>query len=361
MSIDIESYLQEISSENPCGEDLEYDAEFIELEDAIKGKPEVQIGETFQEAEPPNWREIIKSCENLLERTRDLRVLVSYFRALAATEGFSGVNQAILLIKALTESRWETIHPQLDPDDDNDPTERINILMTLCDFETTLKPLQNIPLVESKVLGKFSLRDVNIAVGKISLTNADDDDDDEAEEQSIQSNIDGAVQDCEIEQLQQTVTALNESLKNMEELEKFVTEKVGIVDAPSFAELKILLKEMASVTAGWLETRGVDEYSEGIESNGEDNEQGNGSSTGSAKVAVKQIPAGINNSQDVIKALNKICEYYHKNEPSSPIPLLLKRAIGLVGKDFMEVLKNLTPDGVDQFEVLSISRDDDEE
>lgn len=351
MSVDIENYLQEISAEEPCGDDLEYDADFIALEQDIKGKAEVQIGETFQEAEPPNWREIIKSCEKLLERTRDLRVLLNYFRALAASNGFNGVSEGLALIKSLTEARWDTIYPLLDPDDDNDPTERVNILMTLCDFETTLKPLQTIPLVESKALGRFSLRDIHIAEGKITPIKGDE------EEPATQANIEGAVQDCDIEQLKQTATAVSESLENLNALEKFITEKVGISDAPSFTELRQLLKEMVGITSGWLETRGVDEGSaagESAEENEEEGEAGDGAVT---KVAVKKIPAGINSSQDVIKALNQICEYYHKNEPSSPIPLLLKRVIGLVGKDFMDVLKDIAPNGVEQVEFLRGSAD----
>ena len=45
--------------------------------------------------------------------------------------------------------------------------------------------------------------------------------------------------------------------------------------------------------------------------------------------------------------------YYERHEPSSPVPLLLKRAKRLVAKDFMEILRDLAPDGVDQAERIS--------
>ena len=85
----IGSYLDEIDAEHPCGENLEYDPDFIALEQAIKGKPEQQIGNTIQEAEPPNWKEVRKETEQLLTRSRDLRVLIYYVRALLALEGYS--------------------------------------------------------------------------------------------------------------------------------------------------------------------------------------------------------------------------------------------------------------------------------
>jgi len=340
MSVNIERYLQEISPENPCGEDLEYDAEFIELEQLLKGKTEVQIGNTFEEAEPPNWREVIKACESLLNRTRDLRVLISYFTALVETEGFIGAEQGMLLINTLIETRWDTIYPLLDSDDDNDPTERINILMTLCDLETTLKPLQAIPLINSKALGRFSLRDLHIAEGKITPIT------DNNEELPSLANIEAAAQNCDPKQLQQTATAISNSLDYLNKLEKFITEQVGITNAPSFSELRKLLKEISSVMTTWLENLGVNE-------NDTEDLDDTEILQADTKIPTKKISAGINNSQDVIKTLNQICEYYAKNEPSSPIPLLLKRVIGLVGKDFMEVLKNIAPNGVEQVEFLS--------
>ena len=44
--IDVNSLLEEISAELPCGEDLEYDTEFGEMERTAQGKPEQQIGST---------------------------------------------------------------------------------------------------------------------------------------------------------------------------------------------------------------------------------------------------------------------------------------------------------------------------
>jgi type VI secretion system protein ImpA len=41
-----------------------------------------------------------------------------------------------------------------------------------------------------------------------------------------------------------------------------------------------------------------------------------------------------------------------KHEPSSPVPLLLARAKGLVFKDFMEVLRDIAPNAVAQAEAL---------
>ena len=48
----------------------------------------------------------------------------------------------------------------------------------------------------------------------------------------------------------------------------------------------------------------------------------------------------------------KIIEYYKKNEPSSPVPVLLRRAKALVGADFMTIIKDMAPNGVENVEVV---------
>jgi type VI secretion system protein ImpA len=69
-------------------------------------------------------------------------------------------------------------------------------------------------------------------------------------------------------------------------------------------------------------------------------------------VITKSVLAEINNNQDVIKALNLICDYYQKHEPSSPVPIFLERCKGLVGKSFLEVLEDIAPQGIEQVMVF---------
>ena len=343
MTIDIEKYLTEIEADNACGEDLEYDPEFIAFEQAVQGKEEQSMGDAVIEAEPPNWREVIKQADKLLARTRDMRVYVNYLRALTQTQGIIGLADGLQLLRNATEKYWQAIHPQLDVDDDNDPTERINILMTLCDFEIFLKPLHSVPLIESKVLGRFSLRDIQIANGSIAHTSEDNSD-----LPSITA-IDGAFQDCDEDELKTLIQSAAESLINLDQMEAFITEQVGINDAASFAEFRSILKEINAVYSGQAERLGLNESTD-ISEEADESSQSTGQS-GAEKV-VKTVPPGINNNQDVIKALNLSADYYTKKEPSSPIPLLLERVIRLVGKDFMAVLQDMAPNGVEQAEFL---------
>ena len=83
---------------------------------------------------------------------------------------------------------------------------------------------------------------------------------------------------------------------------------------------------------------------------------GDDGSAGESPVAVASTPRAapheINNRDDVLRTLDRILAYYERQEPSSPVPMLLKRARKLVTADFAEIVRNLIPDGMSQFENL---------
>lgn len=341
LAIDIENFLNPISADKPCGENLEYDADFLALANAIKGKPSA---EPNGEPEPPNWKEIKRDTEALLKRTIHLDLLVFYSRALIATGGFSGLQAALKLTKTLVEENWKTIYPELDPDDD-DPIERLNILTGLSDFETILKPLQRVPLIESPSFGLFSLRDINIANGKITAT----------DKTVNQSTIDGSIQDTNVEKLQLKFQEINSCLESIKNLENFLDTELGSGNTLNLSELKKLLKECSIFLSHSLNSKGVNE--DILDENQlviEDEKEG-GLTNG---VAVKSLTGSIENNQDVIRVLKEVCEYYKKNEPSSPVPILVGRSIKLVGKSFIDILKDVAPQGLDQIYVIRGEQDE---
>lgn len=330
--MDIENFLQEISADEPCGADFEYDSDFIALEKIAEGKPEQQIGDHIEPAEPPNWREVRGSAEALLARTHDLRVLTLYVRALLHTDGFRGLRDGLTLLRASVERFWETIHPQLDPDDEYDPTQRVNILMSLCDADAMLRPVRLAPLIEARAVGKFNLRDAQIASGKLAAA--------EGESAPSKSSIGAAMSAMGEEELKGVLQAVEDSIHALHGIEAFVTDQVGVSQAPNFAPLNDILKEArALVREG---TPGEIESEQGEnENNTPGFARGNAAGTGV-----------IGGRGDVVRAIDQICAYYRNQEPSSPVPILLQRARRLVDKDFVALLQDLVPDALGQFEII---------
>ena len=70
--------LPDLSAAAPTGENLEHHADFVAMERAAERKPETQYGDVITPATPPDWKEVEALATSLLERTRDLRVLVHW-------------------------------------------------------------------------------------------------------------------------------------------------------------------------------------------------------------------------------------------------------------------------------------------
>ena len=337
--VDVDALLQEISGDTPCGEDLEYDPAFGELERAAQGKEEQQIGDTIVEAEEPDWRVVQKLAIDLFSRTKDIRVTLYLIRASLRTSGFIGLQSGLSLLHGLLQQYWDSIYPELDVEDNNDPTMRINALVSLCDDQLMLNPVRATQLVSSKMMGQFSLRDIAIASGQLQPT------DDSGHPET--ATIDAAFMDADLDELQATADAISQSIDTLSGIEVFVTEQVGAANAASFAPLASVLKEARQVLLDQLARRGVNAGQEAAAT--DDQSQAAGT------VATQTAPAisgEIRSREDVVRTLDKIRDYYAQHEPTSPLPILMERAKKLVGMNFIEIIENLAPDAMSQIETI---------
>jgi len=332
---DLLALLDEISEDSPCGEYLEYDAAYLELGKNILGTPEDPI--TGESAQPPNWRDIEKKTLAILKHSKDIQIVIYLIRTLINLEGIPGFRDGLNLLYALLEKYWELVHPQLDPDDDLDPTTRVNIIEELNSFESVLRHLSLTTLVDSKSVGRFCLRDIQIATDKLDLP--------EGSSKPDLNLIRAAFLDAPQETVVATYQAITQCNSIIQQLDRLMGDKVGIGNGPDFSGLLSLLKEMRHefeqfAVAALTETgaQSDEELSEGSE------EQ---------IFSRKQASVGaINSRQDVLKTLDLICKYYAEIEPSSPVPILLNRAKYLVTSDFMQIVQNLLPDGLLQLDQI---------
>jgi len=334
--LDLEQLLDPISADSPAGEDLEYDPLFGEMERAAEGKEEQQFGDTIIPAEEPDWRLVRDKAGKVLAQSKDLRAAMLLTKALVQLEGYPGLSDGLALIQGFITNYWESVHPQLDPDDDNDPTLRINTLINLCDPIQFLKSINKIPLVSSNVLGTFSLRDIQIAEGVLVPTGDD-------EKKSL-DHIDGAFRECSPEDARTLLEQIRNAVACTAKIESELNQRVGIDQSPSLQALSDLLlqaeREVVTRSGGNLAEEMMEE---------------NGTSAPEAlSQNTESVTSGgaIRSRDDVIQTLEKLCLYYEQNEPSSPVPLLLKRAKRLVKKDFFDIVQDLAPDGSTHFEFL---------
>lgn len=332
--IDVESLLQEIDSSAPCGPNLEYDPTFVALELEAVGKPEVQYGDTITAAVPPDWKAVRKMASGLLERSRDLRLAVYLLRAELALSGIVGLADGLRLIERLLDERWDSIHPELDADDDNDPMLRINSLAILADAGTVLKDLKDTPLLGLPGLGPLSLRTLDIAAGELQPA--------PGQEKISLDSLERALADVDDAVLSAAVDVLTRALDSVVGIETLLVRQVGSSQALNLDTLTRALKRGRDFLAAREKTHTTEQDAAESATNMAEH--------GSARGA--PVSGAIANRDDVVRMLDKLIVYYHKHEPSSPLPILLERAKRLVPKSFMEIMEDMAPDGVAQLLVI---------
>lgn len=328
--------LAEISAANPCGDDLEYDPDFLELERVVLGKPEAQWGDTVVAATPPDWKAAEILSLGLLARSRDLRVAAYLLRALLNRHGFADFAEALALIEGLLEQRWDHVYPLIDTDDDNDSTARVNALAALTDGTGMLIDVRDAPLASSRVHGVATLRGIEYATGEVSPPS-------DVEPPSM-SSIEAVIADAR-DEATQTHAALLGALYSAMRIETILTERVGAARSIDLSPLTKMLRRAADFLGE--RTASSDALNASADTDGRlDGDLAGGVAADSAAAA--KAAGEITDRQDVIGMIDRICAYYERHEPSSPVPLLLQRARRLVDKSFMEILQDLAPEGMSQ-------------
>jgi len=145
--IDIENLVKEVSADKPCGENLKHDVSFMELATEAKGKPEQIMGDSVKPAQDPDWKVVQKLAEKLFSNTKDIRVTVYLITALLHNKGIPGFAAGLILLHKILDQYWDTVHPELDPEDNNDPTLRMNSLEVLNDPVAIIGIIRKMPLV----------------------------------------------------------------------------------------------------------------------------------------------------------------------------------------------------------------------
>jgi type VI secretion system protein ImpA len=328
-----ERLLEAASTEPPCGPNLEYDAGYLELLRLARGRPEQQIGDTVTEAEEPDWRAVAAKAGELLESTKDIRIALLLTKASLRTRGFLGFADGLQVLAGLLERYWEHVHPQLDPDDDHDPTMRINVLADLTDA-SVLGWVRTTPLVTARGLGSFNLRDVMIANGEIPAP--------EGEKPAESSSIEAAFSATDTPALQETATAVQAARDRVRAIEAVTTDRAGTGMGAELSKLRALLDQANKVLEPKLAARGALANAS----------QPDAVPTNGAAAVAAPLSGVISTPDQVIEALDKIIAYYERNEPSSPLPLLLNRCKKLVRMSFMDIVRDIAPDAVTQVEAL---------
>jgi type VI secretion system protein ImpA len=308
----------------PCGLDLEYDNEFLELNKAAQGKPETQFGP----GEPPNWRNVREMSAALLDKTRDLRVALLWVRAVVNLAGFSALPSGLRLLEGLLSNFWEHLHPVPDPDD-GDPYARGNALAILPEAEGLLGDLRQSVLFDIRGLGELRLRAIEVGLGQLPP---------KADENVLTRDQLSQMIASAVTQAPGLYDQVNAALSRLSALTALFNQRFGAANATDLRPLVNLVKGVQ----GLLPTAGTHVADESGGSAAE------GAVVSGAAVGAARLMGNVQSRDDAIRAIDMICEYLDRSEPTNPAQLLLRRARRVINQNFLQLMKELAPEALNE-------------
>ena len=328
---DGQSLLQPITTDQPCGENLEDTALLASIEASRlfgRSRPFDAPPDQDDRWKPPDWNEFTSATLDALGKSKDLRLLANLGSGLLRTDGIRSFLQTLTIASSWLESYWTETFPRLD---DGDPTVRRNALNCFSDSMAVVDGIRRLPLVSSRQHGTFSLRDIDIATGQIPPR--------DGEVRPDEAQINAAFGAMPAEELASLHGHVTGALAALRQIEVTMGTNGGPEAVPAFEPLSVPLTRIDRILRSQVATRaGASEVEAGL-----------GATTdGPGAVAV----GAIRSRQDAVRALDAVAEYFRRNEPSSPIPMFIDRAKRLVSKSFLEVLADVAPDALPQARVV---------
>jgi type VI secretion system protein ImpA len=316
MQLDVEALLAPVSEDAPSGEDLTYD----DARQAVDEAFELVLHDEF-DGEEPEWRPLVSDILGMLKRCKDVWFGVYLCRAGARLGDLELVQGGAEVLAGLLE-RWETVYPALD---DLGPQGRKSPCDGLGQRRAFLAALEAIPLVSDSRNGRFAVGDLErfanegeAADGYIAFSRI--------------MEADGP------DQLKAALAGLEAAEASFRRVDAAFSAHAPVGAQPDFAPLFQSLRRMRKAAAAHLP-----EESKPASAAGEDAAE---TAAPRSPAAGLSAPGQIGSREDVLKALDAICAYYARHEPTSPVPLALKRARSWVTLDFFSLLTDIAPDSL---------------
>ncbi len=336
--VDYRQFASPLADGDVSGPDLEYDADFLSVIELLAPPPVTMIAsEDDGLPDQTDWNGAVALCKGLAEKTRDIRVAVRLARSVVKSEdGIAGFAGAIALISDLLEQMWDDVHPMLDAEDNMDATMRLNALNELDDAQL-VKALKMVPIA---AVGKqnLSLNDIETSLGKVKAVTED-----------AQNMASGLIAEIFSPANSDTIitakSVTDQALARIAHIRETWSNKMDALaqsradeglsfdnmPAPQFEALSRVLTDISRHIAERMPE------SEGYE----DVEGGAPSNSGGPKAL-----GAIATRADADKAILNVVDWFHRNEPSSPVPIMLERARSMISKSFLEIVEDLGEGGI---------------
>jgi type VI secretion system protein ImpA len=202
-----------------------------------------------------------------------------------------------------------------------------------------LGDLRDSLVLDDRAVGELRGRDVEVALGVLEPRSGDVAYSRSTVEQMLR---DGAQSKPELRDFP------GQALARVTELQQLMRDRVGYASAPEFEPL------MTTLT-------GIRDVMPGADADGAAGAGADGEADGDAprRGAGRSLTGSIESRNDALRAIDMVCEYLERTEPTNPAQLLLRRARRLVNKNFVELVRELAPESLNEVaRVMGISAEE---
>ncbi len=391
--LDYGALIEPFDGASPCGPDLRSDPEFRDIEDAPGD---------FANQKPPELIQVVGRCDAFLQRTKDQAPAIVALQAAVRIGDLALANAALRLIKGYAELFWDDFHPG--PADEM-AIARVNELSALARPAAMTLPLQRAAIAKMPAPSQQGFTAAMLA--QACTPTAEWSSDDEAALASqVESGQTSATQARTVRPNREGARTLRMIMRVLSADARAADAEAGVggddtgMDGETLRRIAIGLREQVAAAAAQLQamsdlfydinaiydSRAGDSASLGpvlgliktiVEDSGrflamfpaEDAQASAATAEGSADSAATSGPGApappkgfvITTPQsraDVLVALDTITRFFVEHEPTSPVPLILRRAKTWVEMDFLQLLNEIAPQGLDEAQKLLASPTD---
>lgn len=337
----VSELLEPISTEQPCGKSLQYDAAFDRLRD-LRREDDTSLPTgvwSTAEIKRADWVGVERLATLILrERSKDLMVAAWLGEAWMHREGVGGMVNALALLGGLCERYPDEVHPLME---DGDPGWRAAPLEWMARrYEEVLSTrLQVFPQLPGD-LGPVSLYDwqrmkkhqVKVNDSKPAKIAAE-------AAQDLQKRLDEQVRLSPLSWWTQSAQALHNGLAQLQLLDGWCDRHLG-ESAPAFGALRKTMQALDELYQTFISMHPPQRPP--AEPEPQAPPQSPTTMSVAASATEVRLPAGEPRTrEEAYRQLLVIADYLARTEPHSPVPYLIRRGVEWGNKPLRELLGEL--------------------
>lgn len=322
----LDDLLAPVSIDAPAGADLAYDSERQEIEQAFE--------QASQGGAEIDWRDTVRLIEAQSRRTKDIWLAVYLARAGARLGRLDTVEAGCAMLAGLFDRYWTEVHPTVEEYGLQGRKGPCESLTRIGEF---LGPLRRTVLVEHSRLGSFTGEDFERFATQ----------GDAAEGYGLFRAV---LNDTPVETLQASVARLDAIRDAIRAADSVLTERAAAV-GDTGTNFSPTYEAIEAIRAALAPHAGLEvEVPEAVSAD---------SAADEGATPRSGAPGRVESRNDVVRAIDAIADYYQRREPSSPVPVALRRVRGWVAMDFMAILRDIAPNSLADVGAVLLAKPED--